>query len=155
MFVSDQCMYWCTSLCEFVVYSVLQLSQSSPQSLQTLISLHTDLRTVPGVSRAAQGRVNLQQERGEILQHGECYGVIYCIIIDQRDHVDWPVGGGGDPQCVTQGPINFFKKKVLNIYVYYSSLICFYLWLNLQIMYIALCALMLTWAQSCCDWLVI
>ncbi len=55
MFLSDQCMYCCTSLCEFVIYSVLQLVQSSPQSLQTLISLHTDLRPVPGVSRAAQG----------------------------------------------------------------------------------------------------
>ncbi len=110
MFLSDQCMYWCTSLCEFVIYSVLQLSQSSPQSLQTLISLHTDLRPVPGVSRAAQGWVNLQQERGEILQHGECYGVIYCIIIDQRDHVDWPVGGGGDLQCVRAAPAQCFSS---------------------------------------------
>ncbi len=55
MFLSDQCVYCCTSLCEFVIYSVLQLSQSSPQSLQTLISLHTDFSPVPGVSRAAQG----------------------------------------------------------------------------------------------------
>ncbi len=38
--------------------SFLQLSQSSPQILQTLRSVHTDLRPVPGVCRAAQGRVN-------------------------------------------------------------------------------------------------
>ncbi len=55
MFLSDQCKDGQTSLCEFLMQSFLQLSQNSPQNLQILMSLHTDLRPVPGVCMAAQG----------------------------------------------------------------------------------------------------
>ncbi len=110
MFLSDQCMYCCTSLwslSSIVSFSWVRALLRVSRLSSVFILISDQFLVFLGLHR---DEVNLQQERGEILQHGECYGFIYCIIIDQRDHVDWPVGGGGDLQCVRAAPAQCFSS---------------------------------------------
>lgn len=64
--------YSVTIFTKFLINSFLEASQSFPKGFQSWMSVNNiDIRPFLDVERAAQGWVNLHEEKGEITQHEE------------------------------------------------------------------------------------